>query len=80
MGSSRDSRALLSIIFVSLLGLAAGSLLAGFSSAVVSQQILLLICSPILLVSLLVFTFFSKEVDRGASVYGFAVICVIKNL
>jgi MFS family permease len=62
-------RPLALVLFMTMfdIGAAAGSLIAGFSSAIVSQQTLLLICSPLLMVSLLVFVFFSREVDRGAS-------------
>ncbi len=60
-------RPLALVLFMTMfdIGSAMGALLAGFSSAVLSQQTLLLICAPILLGSLLVFVFFSKEVDQG---------------
>jgi MFS family permease len=59
-------RPLALVLFMTVfdIGSGLGSLLAGFSSAIISQQTLLMICSPILFVSLLVFTFFSKEVDQ----------------
>lgn len=62
-------RPLALVLFMTVydIGSALGALLAGFSSAIVSQQTLLLICAPILLVSLLVFVVFSREVDGGAS-------------
>jgi MFS family permease len=62
-------RPLALVLFMTMfdIGAAVGALLAGFSSAILSQQNLLLICAPILLVSLLVFAFFSREVDRDAS-------------
>jgi MFS family permease len=60
-------RPLALVLFMTMfdIGSAMGALLAGFSSAVLSQQTLLLICAPILLGSLLVFVFFSKEVDQA---------------
>ena len=60
-------RPLALVLFMTMfdIGSAMGALLAGFSSAIFSQQTLLLICAPILLVSLLVFVFFSKEVDHA---------------
>ena len=60
-------RPLALVLFMTMfdIGSAMGSLLAGFSSAILSQQTLLLICAPILLVALLVFAFFSKEVDQA---------------
>lgn len=60
-------RPLALVLFMTMfdIGSAMGSLLAGFSSAILSQQTLLLICAPILLGSLLVFAFFSKEVDQA---------------
>lgn len=60
-------RPLALVLFMTMfdIGSALGSLLAGFSSAIFSQQTLLLMCAPILLVSLLVFVFFSKEVDQA---------------
>ncbi len=60
-------RPLALVLFMTMfdVGSAMGSLLAGFSSAILSQQTLLLICAPILLGSLLVFVLFSKEVDKA---------------
>jgi len=60
-------RPLALVLFMTMfdIGAAMGALLAGFSSAILSQQTLLLICAPILLGSLLVFVFFSKEVDQA---------------
>ena len=60
-------RPLALVLFMTMfdIGAAVGALLAGFSSAILSQQTLLLICAPILLVSLLVFVYFSKEVDQA---------------
>jgi len=62
-------RPLALVLFMTMfdIGAAVGALLAGFSSAIVSQRTLLMICSPILLVSLVVFIVFSREVDRGVS-------------
>ena len=59
-------RPLALVLFMTVfdVGAALGSLVAGFSSAVLSQQTLLLMCAPMLLVSLLVFAFFSKEVEH----------------
>ncbi|MDP6458959.1 MAG: MFS transporter [Candidatus Bathyarchaeota archaeon] len=56
------------VLFMSMydLGSALGSLLAGFSSTFLSHRTLLLICPPILLGSLLVFIFFSREVNHGS--------------
>jgi predicted MFS family arabinose efflux permease len=60
-------RPLALVLFMTMfdIGSAMGALLTGFSSTVLSQQTLLLICAPILLGSLLVFVFFSKEVDQA---------------
>jgi len=62
-------RPLALVLFMTMfdIGAAVGALLAGFSSTIVSQRTLLMICSPILLVSLVVFIVFSREVDRGVS-------------
>jgi MFS family permease len=59
-------RPLALVLFMTMfdIGAAMGALLAGFSSAILSQQTLLLMCAPILLGSLLVFVLFSKEVDQ----------------
>jgi MFS family permease len=60
-------RPLALVLFMTVfdIGSALGSLLAGFSSTILSQQTLLLMNAPILLASLLVFAFFSKEVDQA---------------
>ena len=62
-----EDRPLALVLFMTMfdIGSALGSLLAGFSSSVLSQQTLLMICAPILLGALTIFVLFSKEVDQA---------------
>jgi sugar phosphate permease len=40
-----------------------GSLATGFTSSFLPTNVLMLICAPIMLVSIVIFTVFSKEVE-----------------
>jgi MFS family permease len=62
-----EDRPLALVLFMTMfdIGSAMGSLLAGFSSFVLTQQTLLMMCAPILLGALTVFILFSKEVDHA---------------